>query len=243
MANPVEIVEIIGPCEQGLSCPYMCRGRDGFIYYVKGMQSGRDSLYKEWMCGNLGQAAGLNIPPFRIVTISEELLEEVPAQWQNVGTGPAFGSQEHVHAVWFEPTSGLQIDVEQQKLILAFDWWIANSDRNKGNTNLLYDEAKKRIVVIDHNSALDANLTFDVFCANHIFGSHVDCVFGDLVVLLRYQDAFQDAAKNLQKWLNEAPTEWRWNNREMDLPTCFDAQSAVHSLTQRALLPRNDHHG
>ena len=44
-ANNLEIVEIIGPSEQGQQTPYKCRAEDGEIYYVKGRQTNRSSLW------------------------------------------------------------------------------------------------------------------------------------------------------------------------------------------------------
>lgn len=39
---PLTIVEIIKQAEQGLSSPFLCRGDDGTLYFVKGraMRSG-----------------------------------------------------------------------------------------------------------------------------------------------------------------------------------------------------------
>ncbi len=71
---PIPIIEILGPAEQGLSRPYKCRGEDGRLYYVKGRQTDRHSLWSEWLCGHLALAFGLNLPPFRLVEIPAELL-------------------------------------------------------------------------------------------------------------------------------------------------------------------------
>lgn len=43
MAEPIEITEIIRPAEQGRSGPYICRGEDNRLYYVKGRNTGRRS--------------------------------------------------------------------------------------------------------------------------------------------------------------------------------------------------------
>ena len=40
----VQIVEVIGPAEQGKSIPFLCGGSDGHRYYVKGQQTNRSSL-------------------------------------------------------------------------------------------------------------------------------------------------------------------------------------------------------
>ena len=239
----MEIVEIIGPSAQGYARPYKCRGEDDKVYYVKGIHSGRDAQYKEWLCGHLAKKVGLAIPPFRIVNINAELMAETQPAWQELGVGPAFGSEEQTHAVWFEPESTARVPVEQQRLILAFDWWIANGDRTKGNTNLLFDQTEGKIVVIDHNNALDPDLQFVEFCENHIFGAQYESVFKDLVSIAELQERFGRAASGLAGWLAQAPVSWKWTNPEEDVPTRFDAQSAVHTLAQRTRLAKDGLHG
>jgi len=98
----VQIVEILGPSDQGKSRPYKCRGEDDAIYYVKGRQTNRASLWHEWICGHLALQFGLHIPPFDIVEVGEHLLRETPAEWQDVGLGPAFGSRLHPGILWME---------------------------------------------------------------------------------------------------------------------------------------------
>ena len=91
--NPISVVEILGPAEQGVSRPYRCRGEDGLLYYVKGRQTDRHSLWSEWLCGHLALAFGLKIPPFKLMEISEDLLMETRPELRNIGAGIAFGSQ------------------------------------------------------------------------------------------------------------------------------------------------------
>lgn len=136
-----------------------------------------------------------------------------------------------------------RVPVEQQRLILAFDWWIANGDRTKGNTNLLFDQTEGKIVVIDHNNALDPDLQFVEFCENHIFGAQYESVFNDLVSIAELQERFGRAASGLAGWLAQAPVSWKWTNPEEDVPTRFDAQSAVHTLAQRTRLAKDGLHG
>lgn len=41
----VEIVEILRRSEQGMTKPFICRGDDGEIYFVKGQNAGHRSLF------------------------------------------------------------------------------------------------------------------------------------------------------------------------------------------------------
>lgn len=68
------IVEIIKQADQGLSSPFLCRGDDGRLYFVKGKASGRASLWAEWLGGHLGRAFGLPIPPFCIADVPAALI-------------------------------------------------------------------------------------------------------------------------------------------------------------------------
>ena len=49
----IQIVEIIGRSTQGITRPFICRGEDGHIYFVKGRGAGKRSLICEWIAGNL----------------------------------------------------------------------------------------------------------------------------------------------------------------------------------------------
>lgn len=153
----VQIVEILGPSEQGRSRPYRCRGEDDAIYYVKGRQTNRASLWNEWICGHLAKRFGLNLPAFEIVEVGEDLVREAPNEWRDLGVGPAFGSRSYPGAIWMELSLIHLVPADVQRDVLVFDWWIKNCDRLKANTNLLIDAAARDLVVIDHNLAFDMN--------------------------------------------------------------------------------------
>lgn len=229
----LQIVEIIGPCEQGMAEPVKCLGEDGHVYYVKGMQSGRSSLCKEWMCACLARQLNFNIPPFCVVEISRELLLEAPQELRKLGWGLAFGSQEYKGALWFEASQSPHVDVQTQQDILAFDWWIANGDRTCGNPNLLYDTSLGKLVVIDHNAALDEALTFTDFCDHHVFGAQADRVFFDLVAKQHYAARFRTVCVGLPQWVAQMPDAWRWANYEQDVPSAFVPEVAMHTLISR----------
>ncbi len=71
----VQIIEVIRRSEQGVTQPYICRGDNDKIYFVKGIGAGRRSQICEWVAGNLGLVLGLPIAPFDIVEVPEELME------------------------------------------------------------------------------------------------------------------------------------------------------------------------
>lgn len=89
----VQIVEVIRRSEQGITHPYICRGDNGNVYFVKGIGAGRRSQLCEWIAGNLGLALDLPIAPFDIVEVPAELMGlNFTLNLSDLGPGPAFGS-------------------------------------------------------------------------------------------------------------------------------------------------------
>lgn len=71
----IEIVEVLRRSEQGVTEPFVCRGDDGALYFVKGMGgAGHRSLVCECICGRLAQALGLPVAPFEIVDVPPALV-------------------------------------------------------------------------------------------------------------------------------------------------------------------------
>lgn len=224
--SPIAIVEILGPAEQGMSRPYRCMGEDGLLYYVKGRQTDRHSLWSEWLCGHLAQAFGLFVPPFRLLEISEDLLEETRPELRNIGAGIAFGSQHYPNPTWFEPGFARHVNVALQQDILVFDWWIGNQDRMRTNPNLLWDAAKKELVVIDHNQAFDRAFSPADFARLHVFAPVFEPILSDLVTQSMYADRLSQALDVWQEACDNVPPEWHWANPERDVPANFDPVAA-----------------
>jgi hypothetical protein len=230
--KPIAIVEILGPAAQGMSRPYRCRGENEAIYYVKGRQTDRRSLWSEWLCGHLAQAFGLNIPPFSLVELSEELLEETQIAWRDIGTGIAFGSQQHPSSSWFEPSFLNQVSTHVKQDVLVFDWWISNGDRMISNPNLLWDAVINQLIIIDHNQALDQNLNSADFHNLHIFREQLPSVFEDLAMRAKYAEKMSDALNVWVQACDNAPSEWHYANPEMDVPANIDLAACKALLTR-----------
>ena len=151
----VEIVEVLRRSEQGMTEPFVCRGNDDAVYFVKGTGAGRKSQICEWIAGKLGIALGLPVAPFKIVDVSEALVETFSyLDLGELGIGPAFGS---LRQEGLELTVSLiqEVPANIQRDLLTFDWWIRNEDRcltkYGGNPNLLWKSDSAELVVIDHN--------------------------------------------------------------------------------------------
>jgi len=215
--------------------PFQCIATDGNLYYVKGRQTDRASLCHEWICAHLARAIDLPLPPFNIVNVSEELLDEVPAHWKVIGAGPAFGSQQHLGCTWLDKAQIQYIPLDRQIEVFAFDWWIQNIDRTDGNPNLLWDTQQRELVMIDHNLAFDLSLNPRMFLENHIFRHCWEQA--DLVTRAALQGRFCTAMDAVfEKACDNIPPEWHWNNPECDVPANVDLNT-IRATLSRCHLP------
>lgn len=226
----LQIKEVLGPAEQGKTLPFKCIGEDGNLYFVKGQQTNRASLWREWICAHLARAIGLNIPVFSLVQVDEALVAELPAEWRQIGCLPAFGSRQHRATSWLELGMASRVPSVVQKDVLVFDWWVHNTDRLEGNSNLLWDQQGESLVVIDHNMALVPDFDATEFLQEHVFARKWPEVADDVMARAQYMRRLQDALPAAQIALETAPEEWMWENSEFDLPAKFDADAALAVL-------------
>lgn len=211
-----EVIEIQGRSAHGMQEPFQCLADDGHLYYVKGCQTDRASLHHEWICAHLATQLGLPLPPFKLLNVSEEILEEAPQTWRVLGVGLAFGSQQHPGCTWFDKAQIQHVPLKLQMDIMAFDWWVRNIDRSDGNPNLLWDTSQQALVVIDHNLAFDSAFNHVDFFGSHIFRQcwqEMDFIKLD-ALQLRFSDAM-DAV--LTQACDNIPLAWQWANAECDI--------------------------
>lgn len=232
----LQIVEILRPAEQGRTTPFLCRGEDDRLYYVKGLNTGRQGQWCEWLAGHVGQALGLSIPPFQVVDVPAELLAITRSDWQVIGAGPAFASLAQNGCQWLEPSLADQVPVELRRDVLVFDWWVRNMDRFDDNTNLLWSGSDKRLTVIDHDLAFNPEFWPSLFRDHHVFAGDWDSVFGDLVLQAEYASRLSDALPSMEQACNNVPPAWHWESVSMTQPFRFDLESARASLA-RCLTP------
>jgi hypothetical protein len=153
-------------------------------------------------------------------------------QWQAIGSLPAFGSRLHAGTSWLELGMAQQVPVGVQRDVLAFDWWVQNTDRLKGNPNLLWDTNKESLVVIDHNLALATDFSASEFFEHHVFSSQWAGITDDLMTRAQYGRKMVDALPAAALAIDLAPEEWLWENSELDLPTRFDRDRALKVLSR-----------
>lgn len=229
----VHIVEIIGRASQGVTKPFICRGDDDEIYFVKGRGAGKRSLICEWVTGKLAMALGLPVAPFDIVEVPDALIQLASrSDLSELGAGPAFGSRK-VTVVELTLTHLLDVPIEMQRDVLAFDWWVRNADRTLsatgGNPNLFWDVEHEKLLVIDHNQAFDMSFSVEIFVELHAFHGQLDSLLGDWIQQQQYGTRFTQALAQWEHICNTVPAEWWFIDSERTLPTDFD-RAAMRQL-------------
>jgi hypothetical protein len=233
----IDIEEVIGRSEQGITEPYICRGSDGNLYFVKGKRAGYDSLIKEWVAGRLGQLIGLPIPPFSKMTMPRELYElGRDGLLGDLGFGVLFGSQQMPSVNELSFLNAASLDPGLKRDIAAFDWWIMNGDRTLseagGNPNILWSEAEGRPFVIDHNLAFDSAVTLHSQLSSHIFATSLAEICNAHALQSHYDARFEEALLNLPAIINDIPERWHYLDDALTIESHLSTKALEASLTR-----------
>ena len=230
----VQIIEIIGPAKAGRTEPFLCRGDDNNLYYVKGAHAGRKAQIREWVGSRLATEFGLPVANCVIVELSQELIEILPPEWKKIGCGFAFGSQAvaGVMDVTISHLPGIPVEIQQD--VLIFDLWVQNEDRTlthiDGNPNLLWDASKSELVVIDHNIAFDTQFNELDFFSCHIFREQWNLVYGDWLLRGDYHERMAECLGAVDQIWDQMPDQWLWLGE--DHPLDFDKELIYKILTR-----------
>lgn len=206
----VKISEIIGRSTQGITRPFICRGDDGWLYFVKGSGAGCRALISEWMAGQLGQRLGLPIPDFKQATIPNDLVAlSARDDIADLGSGVAFASQMIQNADELSYLYIEQIAPDLRAKILLFDWWTANGDRtlseHGGNPNILWVHRDRKPYTIDHNLAFDETALTD-FWTQHIFAANR--ALWTAGFRQQAESLMRNALSSLDEWWTAMPPQW-----------------------------------
>lgn len=231
----ITIVEVLNRSAQGRTQPYLCRGDDGNLYFVKGRSATRAGLMAEWLCARLGERFGLPIPPYTIANVPEELLETDDSGFlSDLGAGPVFASQ-LILASELTAEQRVHIDPQLRRDVLIFDWWVRNDDRSLtgrgGNPNLLWNPADDgSLVVIDHNLAFDPKFSTRAFVETHVFADEIPHLFSDFVARQDYERRLADALHIWDESCAMLPRSWRFIDAEMTSPADVSLEVLFESL-------------
>ena len=207
----VEAVEIRRQMRQGGQRPVLCRCDDGAEYVVKPFSSGGSwPLILEWICARLGRAMRLPIPNYRLVLVSEDFAEA----WNVTGgrtlePGIGFGSQFVSSAVECDEVLIKKLDPEAKTQLIAFDWWIRNTDRIHKNPNLLWDHGQHAHFLIDHEKAANTGDSL-TFWQDHLAAKHMPWMTPAII------ESMKRAALLLPEIQREMPSEWTMNTDGLD---------------------------
>lgn len=236
----MQIVEILDRSNQGATRPFICRGEDGNIYFVKGKDAGKRSLICEWIASSLGSRMGLPVPAHMVVQVPGSLIDLGSRDdLADLGPGPAFGSQRQ-QLVELSMSLLSKVPSALQRQVLAFDWWIRNGDRTLGtkggNPNLFWSVEKAQLVVLDHNLAFDNTFSSADFLAYHAFRSQSRHLFEDWVFQQQLCSSCLQAMDGWDAICQEIPVEWTFVDPEGTIPVNFE----FDALRARLLDCEND---
>lgn len=212
MEEFLNITDVLGRSEDGVTRPFICRCEDDNIYFVKGRDAGYLSLRNEWIAGQIAEDFELPIPSFKILNAPGELIEySAIDDISDLGSGCVFGSQKASdNLTAFNRTIDFNDDSLKKRLLL-FDWWINNDDRQLnergGNVNLLWNLNNSKLVVIDHNLAFTDRFNPEAFWDNHVFGCFPNEIFTKEFIL-EYEVLLENIMLTLSDRLSEIPDEW-----------------------------------
>jgi hypothetical protein len=228
----VQIVEVLGRAAQGITQPFICRGEDDQLYFVKGRHAGRRSLVAEWLGSAMAEAFGLPVAPFRIAEVAVELIDVGPPYFGELGAGYAFASRAVPNALEMSWSLLGNVDPELQLDVIVFDWWVRNQDRMLtevgGNPNLLWEPAASRMLVIDQNQAFDPVFDKSTFLELHAFSRIWHQVYEDFVTRQVYEMRMQNALEQFEAACDKMPDSWSVVGD--DVPLGFTADEAYSLL-------------
>lgn len=231
-AKPTVVIEeVLGRSKQGMTEPFICRGDDGEIYYVKGYGAGRHSLIAEWVAAQLASAFDLPIAEYALAEVPEQLVvAKVRADIRDLGSGLVFASRKLASAQELTPTTRDRVPNSVARDVIVFDWWVHNEDRHLtvygGNPNLLWDVASDQLVMIDHNRAFDTDFRVDHFLSSHVFADHWNEVFGDHDLRATYRLRMERALQCLATVRDSIPESWWWAGEGVPANVSWDAIAA-----------------
>lgn len=174
-----EVVSVLEKMRGGYTTPFLVRCNDSPDCYVLKAESertdgnehieptdeiGSKALFNEVVCGRLAKQLDIQIPDFRIVHLSQEVIdnnEEMIA----CGLKPGCCFASLYRKGRGISKSYVDISRNQNRLpeIILFDQIILNIDRYDRNDNILFDAKSKSFFVIDHTEAFDLGQIWTIY--------------------------------------------------------------------------------
>lgn len=241
--------------------PCLVRCSDGNSYYVKFAQNpeGPRVLVNEFVAGSLAILLDLPVPKFEFIDVQQDFINVFsPDLPFPVTAGIHFGSQEVKKALAI--TNGKMLDElsnsEIVPMLLLFDHWIHNADRDKNKGNLLLNLSTKELIVIDHTHVFEIGPLWDAVQLQHRIAetsiAPLDLegfVYHRLIRFVKGNDPFAPALDRFNSLVKESvvsivgeiPEEWGCTEQEKHilLEYLMNRHSLIPSVPQllRSQLP------
>lgn len=158
MVRTVRATRYVTPLREGGSLPAIVEADDLGLYVLKfrGAGQGPLALAAELMAGEIGRAAGLNVPEIVFVDVDAALGRNEPDEeirdLLRASVGLNLALDFLPGSVMFDPAAGDRANAEVASSAAWFDAYVTNVDRTASNPNLLYWH--KSLYFIDHGAAL-----------------------------------------------------------------------------------------
>ncbi|WP_426032570.1 HipA family kinase [Cypionkella sp. TWP1-2-1b2] len=223
----MQVSEILRRSEQGVTQPFVCRGRDGNVYFAKGRNLTRKGLVAEYVSAELAELFGVPTLEHTILNVPRELVV-VSSEWRlkDLGPGPVFKTLAAAHLSEIDINTAKNVDQAVRKNVAVFDFWIGNGDRSLtefgGNPNLFIDLSDGSLVVIDHNLAFDYEMSLVRQLELHVFRDDLRLAAGSASERSLYAGKMATCLQDWPRIVASIPDEWYYLDDEMTEPAILD---------------------
>lgn len=163
----------------GVTKPYIITCDDSEQYVVKFKENpeGKRVLANEYVCAKIAEVLDLPLATPSFVQVNETFIQDYGLQVSahtetNVTSGFHFGTKKIKKAYQITGTDMLRYakNVDCIPGIILFDQLVCNCDRECNGGNLLFDQTKMEIVVLDHTHAFDIGPLWNEHNLNYKIG-------------------------------------------------------------------------
>ncbi|OAB34108.1 HipA family kinase [Paenibacillus glacialis] len=229
----VNAVRPIQPVNNGVTKPYILLGNDGNSYYTKFKENPETSriLANEFVCAKIAKFLDLPLASPTLINVDQDFIDifgtEITEHIESdvsISKGLHFGTKkinkafQIVNSKMIESATNIKAIPE----IILFDQLICNTDRDRNGGNLIFDQSKMKIVVIDHSHAFDIGPLWDAHQLEIRVGSqfepfaHDGYIFRKLVPFVKGNNPFDPiivkmlgmTSEFLWHTISSIPDEW-----------------------------------
>lgn len=163
----LNVDEVYTMVEEGVTKPLKVRlgnGEEAIVKYPNN-NCGNQVLLNEFVCGCIAQEIDINVPPFGVCQLSDEIIETLPYEWgldvENAGL--CFFSKLITSSI--PVTFGTLSVVDDPSFNLArlivFDHLICNRERHDGNMIIEMGKGQNYLYAIDHGTIFTTGVRYD----------------------------------------------------------------------------------